>query len=93
MSNGFRSFRERIGLKTQSELAKKLGIKSANISEWEKGTGTPSFAQVKKLLEMGATVEELFGIPYAGQGGQPVKFAFSDAEAAELVRRGLRCIG
>jgi len=64
MSNGFRDFRERIGVKTQTELAKTLGIKPSNVSEWEAGTGYPSYITMKKLFEMGATVEELFGIPY-----------------------------
>jgi len=66
MESNFRAFRERIGIKTQSELAKKLGIDTANISNWENGKAYPSFLVTKQLLEMGASVEELFGIAYKG---------------------------
>jgi len=87
---GIKEFRERLGIKTQAEFAKKLGVTQTNVSLWERGKGSPSFNQAKKLLEMGATVEELFGIPYAGQSGQPLNLAsLSDAEVKELVRRGL----
>jgi len=89
MNNRIRDFRERIGLKTQTELAKLLGIKAANISEWEKGTGSPSFAQAKKLFELGITVEELFGIKYKGSSVGLPKVNFSDVEAAAIVKQGL----
>ena len=59
-----RAFRERLGFKTQTSLAENLGIKAANVSEWEKGSGYPSYTVLKKMLELGATVEELFGIEY-----------------------------
>jgi len=32
---------------------------------WEAGKGHSSYSVLKKLLELGATVEELFGIQYA----------------------------
>jgi transcriptional regulator with XRE-family HTH domain len=61
---GLKSFRYRVGIKTQTELAKMLGLKAANISEWEAGKGNPSFQQSKRLFELGITVEELFGVEY-----------------------------
>ena len=90
MSAGVKDFRERVGIKTQSALAKMLGINPTNVSEWEASRGTPSYAVLKKLFEMGATVEELFGIAYKGQGGGAVDLAsLSDSDAAALVKRGL----
>jgi len=64
---GLKSFRNRAGYSTQMALAKELGIGTANVSEWELGRGYPSYLVIKKLLELGATVEELFGIEYANK--------------------------
>jgi DNA-binding XRE family transcriptional regulator/ribosomal protein S21 len=61
--DGIKSFRDRVRL-NQAELAEKLGIIQQNISIWEAGKGTPSFQISKKLLELGITVEELFGVEY-----------------------------
>lgn len=55
-----RHFMERIHIKNQSELGKLLGKSQATISLWEKGS-YPTYDMCKKLLEMGMTVEELFG--------------------------------
>jgi len=74
----------------QVKLAKELGITQQTISMYCNGKATPSYATIKKLLQMGATVEELFGIPYTGQSGQPLNLAsLSDAEASAIVRQGL----
>jgi len=61
--DGIKSFRDRLRL-NQAELAEKLGIVQGNITAWESGRGTPSFQISKKLLELGITVEELFGVEY-----------------------------
>ncbi|MDR0517292.1 MAG: helix-turn-helix domain-containing protein [Fibromonadaceae bacterium] len=65
---GIKSFRDRKRWK-QADLAKELGIIQQNISIWEAGKGTPSFAMTKKLLELGITVEELFGVEYTEKHG------------------------
>jgi len=65
MGINIKTFRDRVGYKTQMALAKELGIGTANVSEWELGKGRPSYAILEKLLELGATVEELFGVEYA----------------------------
>ncbi|MDR2582341.1 MAG: helix-turn-helix transcriptional regulator [Fibromonadaceae bacterium] len=88
--NGIKKFRIRAGIGSQSDLARALKIKPQNVSLWEAGKGTPSFAQAKKLFEMGAMVEELFGIPYSVQSEQPANLAgLSDADAGAIVRQGL----
>jgi transcriptional regulator with XRE-family HTH domain len=68
---GLKSFRKRAGYKTQTALAKVLKMNTANISEWEAGNKLPSYQVIKKLFEMGATVEELFGVK-CNCGGKPV---------------------
>jgi len=80
---GIKEFRERLGIKTQAEFAKKLGVTQTNVSLWERGKGYPSFAQAKKLLEMGATVEELFGVSYQN-GGSGVDGEFKEKVLAVL---------
>jgi transcriptional regulator with XRE-family HTH domain len=66
---GVKKFRERMGW-SQKKLAEKLGCKNLPVyHHWETGRCDPSFEIVQKLLEMGATVEELFGVDYKGSGG------------------------
>lgn len=50
----------------KAELCRRLGIdpKSNILSSYEKGRTNPSHEMAVKLLNLGMTVEELFGIPY-----------------------------
>ena len=59
--DGFRHFRYRLDLK-QRELAEHLGVSASAVSEIENGDRLPTYNQIKTLLQLGATVEELFGI-------------------------------
>ncbi|MCL2282918.1 MAG: helix-turn-helix transcriptional regulator [Fibromonadales bacterium] len=86
--NGIRNFRKRLQL-NQVELAEKLGIGQQAISTWESDKGYPSFLVAKQMLEMGATVEELFGIPY-NNSVTTSKVDFTDAELGDFVKRGLK---
>jgi len=63
-SLGIRKFRERARYNTQTDLANALGINPQNVSFWEAGKGFPSYKIAKKLLELGAKVEEIFAIDY-----------------------------
>jgi len=60
---GLKKFRERNKMKA-SLLAEELGVSNATYNNWEKGKRDPSFGFVKRLFEMGATVEELFDVDY-----------------------------
>jgi len=60
---GLKKFRERKELR-QNQLAKMLGVTSATYNNWEIGKRDASFDIYKKLFELEATVEELFGINY-----------------------------
>lgn len=62
--NGLKNFRLRKKIKSQGDFAAKLGITQTSISDWELGKSVPSFQVAKKLIEMGITVEELFGVSY-----------------------------
>ncbi len=47
---------------SQTSLAEKLGTTSQNVNRWVTGVGVPSYEFCKKLLELGMTIGELFGI-------------------------------
>jgi transcriptional regulator with XRE-family HTH domain len=87
---GIKSFRERVGFSSQTALARALSMNPSNISEWEAGNGFPSYHMIKKMLEMGATVEELFGISYKTLATNTSKTNFTDAELGDFVKRGLK---
>lgn len=55
---------ERLGIRTQEGLAARLGVSGQTVSNWVKGKKFPTHETEAKLLEMGMTVEELFGYPY-----------------------------
>lgn len=59
-----KEFIERVGIGSQEELAEKLDVTNVTVSKWANGTGTPTFKVCQQLLDMGMTVEELFGKPY-----------------------------
>lgn len=55
---------EKLGIRKQEELAASLGVSGQTVSNWVKGKKFPTHETEAKLLEMGMTVEELFGYPY-----------------------------
>jgi uncharacterized protein (TIGR02145 family) len=72
----------------QEDLAKELGVNQQNISLWEAGKGKPSYSVLKKLFEIGATVEELFSIEYSQkliETGQGIKI-MSESKLDKLKR-------
>lgn len=78
-------FRERKRLK-RNELAEILGVPLTTYGNWENGYRDPSFSVVKKLFEMGATVEELFGVKYISKVSSVVdnETEFVDKVAAAI---------
>lgn len=54
----------RLGIRTQEELASALGVSDQTVSNWAKGKTFPVHQTEFRLLEMGMTVEELFGKAY-----------------------------
>jgi transcriptional regulator with XRE-family HTH domain len=85
---GLKKFRERMKLR-QNELSKMLGCKNnTTYSNWETGKRDPSFEIVLKLLELGATVEELFGVEYASTHGyvKPEPVASSDQDVLKRLK-------
>ena len=47
---------------SQADLSKALDTTPGNVNRWAKGDGVPSYDLCKKLLELGMTIGELFGI-------------------------------
>lgn len=61
MSVRVQEFMERKGIKNQTELAERLGLKQSAISAWNSGTNAPKHDTCVALLKMGMTFRELFG--------------------------------
>ena len=59
----FFSFLRRKKMK-QADLARSLETVPGNVTRWVKGEGVPSYELCAKLLSLGMTVKELFGIDY-----------------------------
>lgn len=55
---------EKLGIRTQEDLARELGVSGQTVSNWVKGKKFPTHETEFRLLQMGMTVEELFGYPY-----------------------------
>ncbi|MDR2593792.1 MAG: helix-turn-helix transcriptional regulator [Fibromonadaceae bacterium] len=60
---GLKIFRKRLGL-SQDEIAEKLDCVKTTYQSWENGRREPPVEIIRKLLILGAKVEELFGIEY-----------------------------
>lgn len=58
-----KEFTKRIGI-SQEELAKALGVSSNTVSMWANGKRYPTHLAGKAMLDMGMTIEELYGKPY-----------------------------
>ena len=58
------NFIKREKIADHEELAKKVGVSKRTVDSWSSGVRTPTYEVCKKLLELGMTVEELFGKPY-----------------------------
>ena len=55
---------ERLKIRTQEELAERLGVSGQTVSNWAKGKKFPPHETEFRLLKMGMTVEEIFGFPF-----------------------------
>jgi len=85
---GVKKFRERMNFK-QNQLAELLNISSVSYNNYELGRRDASFDVYKKLLELGATVEELFDVPYSAKPPR-AELKVSREEAIEIVRVGMQ---
>lgn len=76
---------------TQTELAALLGIAQQNVIRWAKGDGVQSYDVCSRLLRLGMTTRELFGIdstePETSQETTPPKF---DRRIVEAVIEALK---
>ena len=78
-------FIKRVGMADHDELAQKLGIKKGTVDAWSSGSRCPTYEVCVKLLDMGMTVEELFGKAYQSSV-QKTHEEFDAAVAASLQR-------
>jgi len=49
----------------QADLANKLGCSKSTVAMWSNGANSPPYSVIVKLIELGATLEELFGKEHA----------------------------
>lgn len=59
-----KEFIKRVGIADHDALAEKVGVSKKTVDSWSSGGRTPTYDVCVKLLELGMTVEELFGKPY-----------------------------
>lgn len=52
---------ERMGIKTQAELGRLVGVGQSAVSAWNSGVNGPTYETSIKLLRMGMTLDELYG--------------------------------
>lgn len=57
-------FIDRVGIADHEALAERLGTKKPTVDSWSSGARTPTYDMCVRLLDLGMTVEELFGKPY-----------------------------
>lgn len=60
---GLKAWRKRAGLQ-QKELAVRLSVTPAAVNLWESGKRDIPNAKLREVFQMGASVEELFGVEY-----------------------------
>lgn len=56
-----KEFITRVGIRSQDELAERLGISASTVYSWTQGTRTPTYDVCVKLRRLGMTDYELFG--------------------------------
>lgn len=54
------AFTKRIGIKSQTELADRLGVTPQNVTRYYGKRKSPSYEMCKKLIKIGISLEELF---------------------------------
>jgi transcriptional regulator with XRE-family HTH domain len=77
---------DRLGFRTKQQLADKLEVSQGLVSQWASGKSFPSYQVIKRLLELGATTEELFGVDCRPVCPHAVKQPPEDAMAS-IMRR------
>lgn len=61
-----RELRERLGI-SQSELARRMGVKHTSVIQWETGKAMPTADKLPKLAAiLGVTIDELYKAPRIG---------------------------
>ena len=79
---------------SQATLSRELGTTPGNVNRWVKGEGVPSWEICRKLLLLGMTVEELFGVEYSKmhivEGGS---ISLTDEDLSKAFLRAAEVLG
>lgn len=84
-------FIDRVGIRSHEELAEKVGATKSAVSSWSAGVRYPTYEKCVALLELGMTVEELFGKPYPSTSRNTTLEL--DEDAKDALRRLFRNVG
>ena len=93
-----KKFLKRVGM-TQTQLANELGCSQSAVAMWCSGASMPPYASMVRLIELGATTEELFGDGLAkvllenSQPRKPVSGDYESPEFRDAVIRVIRSVG
>ena len=83
-------FIRRVGIGSRDELAKRLGVSRKTVDAWATGSRYPTHEMEIQLLELGMTVEELFGYPYPSTASPRSELKDVARELLEEIREELR---
>lgn len=83
-------FIKRVGIGSRDELAKRLGVSRKAVDAWATGGRSPTYDMCIQLLELGMTVDELFGYPYPSTATQRSELKEVAKELAKEIREELR---
>ena len=74
---------------TQTDLAKMLNTSVQNVNKWVNGGGVPSYEFCQRLLQIGMSVEDLFGISTESVGKASSLHPLTSLEFVETLQEVL----
>lgn len=73
---------------TQTDLAKMLNTSVQNVNKWVNGGGVPSYEFCQRLLQIGMSVEDLFGIQVESSSPSKIE-PITTAEFIDILKETL----
>ena len=73
---------------SQTDLAKMLNTSVQNVNKWVNGRGVPSYEFCQRLLQIGMSVEDLFGIQVGSQNASRLE-PMTTAEFIDILKETL----
>ena len=83
-------FLKRTGIGDRDDLARRLGVSRKAVDSWSSGGRNPTYDMCIQLMELGMTVEELFGYPYPSTAAPRSELKDVARELLEEIKEELR---